>query len=82
MSSRILLGWAVAVTCALGAPIAGQARRPMTVEDLIAAPRIADPQLSPDGRTVLFVRTTTDGKTGGRTADIFAVAADGSGEPK
>jgi dipeptidyl aminopeptidase/acylaminoacyl peptidase len=51
----------------------------MTVEDLIVAPRISDPQLSPDGRTVLFVQTTTNGKTGGRNADIYAVAADGSG---
>ena len=40
----------------------------MTIEDLLVAPRIADPQLSPDGRTVLFVQTTTDGKTGRRNA--------------
>jgi dipeptidyl aminopeptidase/acylaminoacyl peptidase len=32
----------------------------MTIDDLIGAVRIADPQLSPDGRTVVFVRTTTD----------------------
>ncbi|HJR60003.1 MAG TPA: S9 family peptidase [Vicinamibacterales bacterium] len=78
----MLLGWAAVVTCGLAAPLTGQARRAMTVEDLIVAPRIADPQLSPDGRTVLFVRTTTDGKTGQRNADIYAVPADGSGEPK
>src|SRR5688500_17145782 len=82
MSSRILPGLALVVACALAMPLAGQARRAMTVEDLIVAPRIADPQLSPNGRTVLFVRTTTDGKTGQRNADILAVAADGSGEPK
>ena len=57
-------------------------RRAMTIEDLIVAPRIADPQLSPDGRTVLFVKTTTDGRTGRRNADIWSVPADGSGEPK
>src|SRR5215210_4819444 len=55
--------------------------RPMTVEDLIVAPRVSDPQLSPDGKTVLFVRTTTDPKTGRRNADILSVTADG-GEPK
>lgn len=59
-----------------------QDRRAMTVEDLIVAPRIADPQLSPDGRTVLFTRTTTDGKTGRRNSDIHSVPADGSGESK
>lgn len=51
----------------------------MTIEDLIVAPRVADPQLSPDGRTVVFARTMTDGKTGRRNADIYRVAADGSG---
>lgn len=51
----------------------------MTIEDLIVAPRVADPQLSPDGRTVVFVHTVTDGKTGRRNADIYRVPADGSG---
>ncbi len=32
----------------------------MTIDDLLVAVRIADPQLSPDGRTVVFVRTTTE----------------------
>lgn len=61
---------------------AGRAGRPMTIDDLIVAPRVADPQLSPDGRTVLFNRTTTDGKTGRRNADLWSVPADGSGEAK
>jgi dipeptidyl aminopeptidase/acylaminoacyl peptidase len=54
----------------------------MTVDDLLTAIRIADPQLSPDGRTVAFVRTTTDLESGRRNADIWRVAADGTGEPK
>ena len=70
---------ASAITFGLGAQ---GARRAMTIEDLIVATRIADPQLSPDGRTVLYVQTTTDGKTGRRNADIWATSADGSGQPK
>src|SRR5687767_14053847 len=70
-----------AVAMASGAPQA-QNRRAMTIEDLIVAPRVADPQLSPDGKTVLFSHTTTDGKTGRRNSDIYSVAADGSGAPK
>ena len=58
------------------------AGRAMTIEDLIAAVRISDPQLSPDGRTVVFVRTTTDPKTGSRNADIWSVPADGSADAK
>jgi dipeptidyl aminopeptidase/acylaminoacyl peptidase len=36
------------------------AARPMTILDLIGAVRVADPQISPDGSRVLFVRTITD----------------------
>jgi dipeptidyl aminopeptidase/acylaminoacyl peptidase len=54
----------------------------MTVDDLIGAVRVADPQVSPDGRSVAFVRTTTDLSTGARNADIWIVAADGSSAPK
>ena len=58
------------------------AGRAMTIDDLLTAIRISDPQLSPDGRTVAFVRTTTDLESGRRDADIWRVAADGGGEPK
>ena len=75
------LAAAGASALALGVQAQG-ARRAMTIEDLIVAPRIADPQLSPDNRTVLFVRTTTDGKTGRRNADIWTVPADGSAPAK
>ena len=54
-----------------------QGGRPMAVNDLLAAVRVADPQLSPDGRTVVFVRTTTDLKSGRRNGDLWAVPADG-----
>src|SRR5689334_4121038 len=80
MKVRILFAL-TAIAGGLMVPVSGQARRAMTIEDLIVAPRIADPQLSPDGRTVLFVRTTTDGKTGKRNSDIYTVKADGSAEP-
>ena len=48
------------------------------IHDLLTAIRIADPQVSPDGRSVAFVRTTTDAATGKRNADIWIVPADGS----
>jgi len=58
-----------------------QTRRPMAVEDLLTAVRVGDPQVSPDGRRVLFVRTTTDMSSGKRNADIWMVPADGSAAP-
>jgi dipeptidyl aminopeptidase/acylaminoacyl peptidase len=74
----------LAAAAALTIQVSGRAAagRAMTVDDLITAVRIAEPQLSPDGRTVAFVRTITDGKTGARNADIWSVPSDGSGEPK
>ena len=67
---------------AVTSPAAGQTGRPMTVGDLIGAIRVGDPQLSPDGRTVAFVRTTTDVATGQRNSDIWIVPADGSAPPR
>jgi dipeptidyl aminopeptidase/acylaminoacyl peptidase len=66
--------------CAVASPAA--AARPMTIDDLIGAVRVADPQLSPDGRLVAYVRTTTDVATGRRNADIWVVPADGSAPPR
>ena len=77
----LVVGAIAGSVCVLAAQPGG-ARRAMTIEDLIVAPRVADPQLSPDGRTVLFAKTTTDGKTGRRNSDIWAVPADGGGEAK
>ncbi|HEU4926573.1 MAG TPA: S9 family peptidase [Vicinamibacterales bacterium] len=69
---------AAAMSAALTAATGAQAgRRPMTIEDLLVAVRIADPQLSPDSRTIAFVRTTTDPASGRRNADLWSVPAEG-----
>ena len=54
----------------------------MTIDDLLAAVRVADPQLSPDGRTVAFVRTTTDVEDRrSATPTSGSCPADGSAPP-
>ena len=58
-----------------------QSARPFVLDDLLGAVRIADPQVSPDGKTVLYTRTTTVVATGKRNADIYSVPADGSAPP-
>lgn len=68
---------ALAASVAALPVVRAQGGRPMTIDDLLAAVRVADPQLSPDGRTVLYTRTTTDAKTGRRNADIWRVPAAG-----
>lgn len=74
------LSFLAAALLALASPASAQ--RPMTIDDLIGAVRVADPQLSPSGNTVAFVRTTTDVKSGARNADIWVVSADGRSAPK
>ena len=58
------------------------AARPMTIEDNLLTVRVGDPRLSPDGRQVAFVRTTTDLAAGKRNADVWIVPADGSAPPR
>jgi hypothetical protein len=43
-----------------------QTRRAMTPVDLIEAPRVLDPQLSPDGSQVLYVLDRADWQEGAR----------------
>lgn len=57
--------------------MAAQAGRPMTINDLLVAVRVTDPQVAPDG-SVAFVRTTTDVAAGKRNADIWIASAAGS----
>lgn len=68
-----------ALAAALLAPSLLHASRPMTLQDLLLAVRVADPQVSSDGRQILYVRTTTDLTAGKRNADVWIAAADGSG---
>src|SRR6478735_1572505 len=80
---RLVIAAALAASLSFTSQAPGTGRgRAMAIDDLIAAVRVTDPQLSPDGSRVLFVRTTTDLKSGDRNADIWTVPADGSGPAK
>src|SRR5215510_7263838 len=59
-----------------------QANRTMTIDDLITTVRVSDPQISPDGKHVLFTRTTTALDVGRRNPDIWIVPSDGSTPPR
>jgi dipeptidyl aminopeptidase/acylaminoacyl peptidase len=54
----------------------------MSIDDLLTVVRVSDPQIAPDGKTVMYTRTTTDAQTGRRNADVYVVSTDGSGSPK
>ena len=56
-----------------------QTPRPMTLVDMVNLPQVTDPQISPDGRQVLFVRSDPDWKANRRIRHIWKINADGSG---
>ena len=68
---------AAALTLPVALPVAGQ-QRAMTIVDLIDIPALADPQISPDGTQVLYVRTDTDWDANGTTSHIWRVNRDGT----
>lgn len=53
--------------------------RPFSVHDLVAMDRIADPQVSPDGRTIVFVVRETDLEANRGRTDLWLMSSDGSG---
>jgi dipeptidyl aminopeptidase/acylaminoacyl peptidase len=55
-----------------------QSPRPMGIVDLLNVPRLTDPELSPDGRDVLFTRSDADWKLGKRVTHIWRARIDGS----
>ncbi len=59
--------------------IHSQTKRPMTLVDLLNIPRVGDPQISPDGRTVTFTLATTDWPGNQRVPHIWQTNADGTG---
>ena len=66
----------------LGAQPAVAQRRPMTEKDLLSFVWIADPQISPDGSQVAFVRVSVDEKKDAYDTAIWLAKADGSEPPR
>ena len=57
-------------------------RRPITEKDLFEFVWVADPQISPDGSQVAFVRVTVDEKKDAYDTAIWLAKADGSEPPR
>ncbi len=62
---------------ALSAPAADT--HPFSVHDMLAMDRIADWQVSPDGKRVALSISTTDFEANRRRSDLYLASADGSG---
>ncbi len=62
-------------------PLAAQ-QRAIADTDLYAFRWIAQPQISPDGRQVAFVRVTVNAKHDGYETSVWSVASDGASAPR
>ncbi|TAH37066.1 MAG: S9 family peptidase [Planctomycetota bacterium] len=60
------------------AAMSPQDTHPFSVEDMLAMDRISDPQVSPDGRWVVFAVSATDFDNNKRKSDVWLAAVDGS----
>ena len=67
---RLLLSLLV---LALALPIAAQSKHPFTFEDMMKLKRVGDPQVSPDGKWVIFTVTDVDLAANTKTPHIWIV---------
>jgi len=75
---RLLLGMTILAACVAPAFAAGRA---MTIDDLLAVKGVSDPQVSPDGKLVVYVVSEIDRATEKSNSDLYLVPVAG-GEPK
>ncbi len=73
-----LAGFVLLAAVAAGSS-AAQEPRPFTVHDLVAMDRIGDPQVSPDGEWVVFVKSELDLPANRRRSDLWLVHTNGTG---
>jgi dipeptidyl aminopeptidase/acylaminoacyl peptidase len=59
--------------------IHSQTRRPMTLVELLSIPRVGDPQLSPDGKGVIFTLATIDWPGNQRVPHVWRINTDSTG---
>jgi len=69
----------ISVCVALTAPAGfSQARsHPFTIHDLLSMQRLSDPQVSPDGKRIVFVLAKTDLEENSSQTDLWMVRSDG-----
>lgn len=78
---RVVLGMVLAALC-LVSTVGAQQKRLITEQDLLKFVWIADPQMSPDGKQVAYVRVVVNEKTDDYDTNLWLVPADGSSQPR
>jgi len=75
---RLFLFVLLLVSAESGVVDAGAETHPFCVHDMLAMDRLSDPQVSPDGESVVFVRRQTDLEANKGRTDLWLVGADGT----
>src|SRR5437867_1055415 len=57
-------------------PVSAQTKHPFTFEDMMALKRVEEPQVSPDGKWVLFAAVDVDLKANTKTPHVWVVPLD------
>ncbi|MFC1782262.1 prolyl oligopeptidase family serine peptidase [Planctomycetota bacterium] len=76
MSLLLLVGLGIIVGFSSAVGLAQN--HPFSIHDMLAMERISDPQVSPDGRTIVFVLRRTDLEANRGRTDLYLVGIDGA----
>ncbi len=64
------------------AAVFAEGKRPMTIDDLFRFKRISDPQISPDGKLVVYVVGSVDLEANSTSTTLWLASTDSKGEPR
>ncbi|HKW11526.1 MAG TPA: S9 family peptidase [Gemmatimonadaceae bacterium] len=81
MSISQRFGLALVVAAAAVGPLGAQQKHPITFDDFAAVRAVSDPQISPDGRSVLYAMRTTDVAANRRAGKTYVLPVAG-GAPR
>src|SRR5215468_7121507 len=82
MRIRFALALVAACLALSGGQVIGQQKRVITDQDLLKFVWIADPQMSPDGAQVVYVRVVVNEKTDDYDTSLWMVPSDGHEAPR
>src|SRR5437764_308658 len=74
---RLIFALIICVLACASVALAQQTRRPLTIDDLLQARRVGDPQLSPDGKWLAYSVAVPDKAANRSRTQIYLISADG-----
>jgi dipeptidyl aminopeptidase/acylaminoacyl peptidase len=79
---RSAILFAVVLLLAAPAAVFAEGKRPMTIDDLFRFKRVSDPQISPDGKLVVYVVGTVNLEANSTSSTLWLASTDNKDEPR